>query len=236
MCYFLHRWGLRIPKEWNTQDVKELPSNLFHKAVPILLPPPNIRYLIPVRQPRQKPSFPTSSEAGWCTESREGKACQEFISIWKKPFQGFICSKSSLNILNKARWSVSGTVSILNLSPLLEDTGCASIHITVYGKALIFTLANPFFLSFAFCPNIVAETITHKLKQLGNFQIYLGETQWSHHPSNNSEPAVPYSPVDDQCLLSKLVKVCMGLRKRITSIKPRMNQGRGADSESVARM
>ena len=61
----------------------------------------------------------------WQLRGKHAKNSFQF----ERPFQGFICSKSSLNILNTVRWSVSGTVSIPIMSPLLLRTMlCFNTH------------------------------------------------------------------------------------------------------------
>lgn len=67
----------------------------------------------------------------------EEKAHQIFILIWKS----FICSKHPLSILNTIQWSVSGTISILIVFPVLEDNALLQWALLA-GKAVMLKLTN----------------------------------------------------------------------------------------------
>lgn len=125
------------PKEQCTKDKMGLPFQCFINEVPSsphhcpACVSPKIWNTWHVRQLRQKSCF---HRLFWsrllCAErwqSRGNHAKNSFQ--FERPFQGFICSKSSLNILNTVRWSVSGTVSIPIMSPLLLRTMlCFNTH------------------------------------------------------------------------------------------------------------
>lgn len=161
------------------QRQNRIAISMFHKWVPssptTARPVFHLKYetLDTLEIKTQSPASTGFSEAGYCVQSGgDREETMPRIHFNLKDLFRALFVPSSLNILNTVRWSVSGTVSIPIMSPLLLRTMlCFNTHYGFQQSFLILTLANPI-LSTSFCPNIVAETITHKMKQLVNFQIH----------------------------------------------------------------
>lgn len=136
----------------------------------LLLSVQNMKYLIHVRQLRQKPVSPGFSAAGYCRgSSSRGKSMPRIHFNLKDLLRALFVPRVFSNNLNTVRWSVSGTFNTDYVSSPLGQC-LASVHITVFSKAFILTWANPILSPLCFLPK------------------YCG---WSHHSQNETISEFP---------------------------------------------